>query len=49
MIGGYPKGRDWDNIQEEHATEETRRAAAERIVMLPIPSKDPITGLPKLP
>ena len=46
MIGGYPDGRDWDNIQEDHMTEEVRRAAAKRIYMLPIPSKDPVTGQP---
>jgi len=44
MIGGYPEGRDWDNIQEDHMTEETRRAAAKRIMMLPIPARDPVTG-----
>ena len=44
MVGGYPDGRDWDNIQEDHITEETRRAAAKRIMMLPIPAKDPVTG-----
>lgn len=44
MIGGYPDGRDWDNIQEDHMTEEVRRAAAKRIMMLPIPSRDPVTG-----
>lgn len=46
MVGGYPDGRDWDNIQEEHITEETRRAAAKRIMMLPIPTRDPVTGGP---
>ena len=46
MIGGYPEGRDWDNIQEDHITEETRRAAAKRIMMLPIPARDPVTGGP---
>lgn len=46
MVGGYPDGRDWDNVQEEHLTEETRRAAAKRIMMLPIPSRDPVTGGP---
>ncbi len=46
MIGGYPDGRDWDNIQEDHITEEARRAAAKRIMMLPIPSRDPVTGDP---
>lgn len=44
MVGGYPDGRDWDNIQEEQMTEPLRRAAVKRIMMLPIPSKDPVTG-----
>lgn len=46
MVGGYPEGRDWDNMQEEHITEEARRAAAKRIMMLPIPARDPVTGGP---
>ena len=46
MVGGYPEGRDWDNMQEEHITEETRRAAVKRIMMLPIPARDPATGQP---
>lgn len=46
MVGGYPEGRDWDNIQEDQITEETRRAAAKRIMMLPIPAQDPVTGAP---
>jgi uncharacterized protein YjlB len=46
MVGGYPDGRDWDNMREDHVTEETRRAAAKRIMMLPIPSRDPVTGGP---
>ena len=46
MVGGYPDGRDWDNIQEDYITEETRRAAAKRIMMLPIPARDPVTGDP---
>jgi uncharacterized protein YjlB len=44
VVGGYPDGRDWDNIQEDHLTEEVRRAAAKRIMMLPIPQRDPVTG-----
>ena len=44
MVGGYPDGRDWDNMQEEHLTLESFRAAAKRIMMLPIPSRDPVTG-----
>ena len=48
MVGGYPDGRDWDNMQEEKITEETRRAAVKRIMMLPIPARDPVTGGPML-
>jgi uncharacterized protein YjlB len=46
MVGGYPDGRDWDNMQEEMITEEARRAAVKRIMMLPIPTRDPATGAP---
>lgn len=46
MVGGYPDGRDWDNIREDRLTEETRRAAAKRIMMLAIPARDPVTGAP---
>jgi uncharacterized protein YjlB len=44
MVGGYPDGRDWDNMQEDHLTEVSFRAAAKRIMMLPIPARDPVTG-----
>lgn len=44
MVGGYPDGRDWDNSQQDHFTEELRRAAAKRIMSLPIPATDPVTG-----
>ena len=44
MVGGYPEGRDWDNMQQDHLTEELRRTAAKRIMMLPIPARDPATG-----
>lgn len=44
MVGGYPDGRDWDNVQESSLTEATRRAAVKRIMMLPIPARDPATG-----
>ena len=44
MVGGYPDSRDWDNMQEEHITLEASRAAAKRIMMLPIPTCDPVTG-----
>jgi len=46
MVGGYPDGRDWDNCQQALFTEELRRTAAKRIMMLPIPGKDPVTGQP---
>lgn len=46
MIGGYPEGRDWDNIQEEFLRESDSRAAAKRIMMLPIPGEDPVSGGP---
>jgi uncharacterized protein YjlB len=46
MVGGYPDGRDWDNMQEEMITEEARRAAVKRIMTLPIPTRDPATGAP---
>ena len=46
MVGGYPDGRDWDNIQAEFITREDFRAAAKRIMMLPIPELDPVTGEP---
>lgn len=44
MIGGYPDGRDWDNMRQDGLSEDLRRAAAKRIMMLPIPSRDPVTG-----
>jgi uncharacterized protein YjlB len=46
MLGGYPDGRDWDNVQEDKIDEPLRRAAAKRIMMLPIPARDPVTGQP---
>jgi len=46
MVGGYPDGREWDNMQEEHIDLATFRAAAKRIMMLPIPARDPVTGAP---
>ena len=44
MCGGYPDGRDWDDIQEEFLTDEDYKRACKRIMMLPIPDKDPATG-----
>ena len=44
MVGGYDGGRDWDNIQEAYLTPELFYQAAKRIMMLPIPDRDPVTG-----
>jgi uncharacterized protein YjlB len=44
MIGGYPDGRDWDNMREAFLTPDLFYQAAKRIMMLPIPSRDPVTG-----
>lgn len=46
MVGGYPDGRDWDNVQDTGLTQATFRAAVKRIMMLPIPTLDPATGRP---
>jgi uncharacterized protein YjlB len=46
MVGGYPEGRDWDNVQQALLTEDSHRDAAKRIMMLPIPALDPATGKP---
>ncbi|WP_439523309.1 cupin domain-containing protein [Marivita sp.] len=46
VIGGYPEGRDWDNIQEEFVSDDDFRAAAKLIMSLPIPAADPVTGQP---
>lgn len=44
VVGGYPEGRDWDNMREDMIDEAERRAAVKRIMMLPIPAADPVTG-----
>jgi len=46
MIGGYPAGREWDNIPDESLTERTRYQAAKLIMSLPVPDRDPVTGQP---
>jgi uncharacterized protein YjlB len=46
MVGGYPEGRDWDLIRDEHVTDEQARSAVKLIGSLPIPSRDPATGEP---
>ena len=46
MAGGYPDGRDWDNMRHDHLTEDLRRDAVKRIMMLPIPALDPAIRTP---
>ena len=49
MVGGYPEGRDWDNVQQALLDEARHRDAVKRIMMLPIPALDPATGRPMQP
>lgn len=44
VVGGYPDGRDWDLIRDEHVSEADWRDALKRIMTLPIPDRDPVTG-----
>lgn len=44
ICGGYPDGRDWDDVQEEFLNENDYKQMCKRIMMLPIPNKDPVTG-----
>ena len=44
MCGGYPDGRDWDDIREAFLSDEDYKFVCKRIMMLPIPAKDPATG-----
>jgi uncharacterized protein YjlB len=46
MCGGYPDGRDWDDIEEAFLSDEDYKRACKRIMMLPIPDRDPATGEP---
>ena len=46
MCGGYPDGRDWDDIQDAFLSDEDYKRACKRIMMLPIPALDPVTGQP---
>ncbi|NDV00518.1 cupin domain-containing protein [Pseudoroseicyclus tamaricis] len=44
FVGGYPEGRDWDNMRGDRLDDLAAREAAKRIMMLPIPARDPVTG-----
>lgn len=44
VVGGYAEGRDWDLIRDEHVSETDWRSAVKRIMSLPIPYQDPVTG-----
>ena len=44
VVGGYPDGRDWDLMRDEHVTEAEWRDACKLIMSLPIPNRDPVTG-----
>lgn len=46
VCGGYPNGREWDNVRPENLGTELYRAACKRIMALPIPDCDPVTGGP---
>jgi uncharacterized protein YjlB len=49
MVGGYADGRDWDLIRDGQISDEELRAAVKRIMSLPIPRTDPVTGEPMHP
>jgi uncharacterized protein YjlB len=44
VVGGYPDGRDWDLMRDEDISEADWRDALKRIMTLPIPDRDPVTG-----
>ena len=44
VVGGYPEGRDWDLMRGGHVSEADWRSAHKRIMSLPIPRQDPVTG-----
>lgn len=46
MAGSYPEGRDWDLMRDGDISDEEMRAAVKRIMSLPIPRLDPVTGGP---
>jgi uncharacterized protein YjlB len=46
VCGGYPDGRVWDNMRPEFLSDDTYAEACKRIMALPIPDRDPVTGGP---
>jgi uncharacterized protein YjlB len=46
MVGSYPEGRDWDLMRDGDISDKEMRAAVKRIMSLPIPRLDPVTGGP---
>ena len=44
VVGGYPDARDWDLMVDDRLTDPERNDAIKRIMMLPIPDRDPVTG-----
>ena len=44
VVGGYPDARDWDLMVDDRMTDLERNDAIKRIMMLPIPDRDPVTG-----
>jgi len=49
MVGGYADGRDWDLMRDGQVSDGEMRAAVKRIMGLPIPRLDPVTGGPMHP
>lgn len=46
MCGGYPDDRNWDNVRPENLTDTGYREVGKRIMMLPVPKRDPVHGKP---
>lgn len=44
VCGGYPDGREWDNVRPDNLSSELYKKACKRIMALPIPERDPVTG-----
>ena len=46
VVGAYPDGRAWDLLEADTLSETEVTAAEERIIALPVPARDPVTGAP---